>query len=207
MRIRIFFLLCALLPLAARVRATSVVPPDFSALVSEADAIYRGRVSDVEARRVSSPGGASVIKTFVTFAIERVLKGAEQTSVTLEFLGGTLGDESLDVSGMPQFTTGQRGIVFVQKNGRQFCPLVRLGHGRYRIAHDDSGGRDYIARENGLPLNDVAEIALPLADGAAAAIPALQAARADTTRALTPGAFEARIVNEVQHAVPAARPN
>jgi hypothetical protein len=207
MRIRLLFLLCTLLPLGARVHATSVIPPDFSELVAEADAIYRGRVAEVQARRGAGAGGASVIKTFVTFRVERTLKGAAQADVTLEFLGGTIGEESLEVSGVPQFTTGERGIVFVQKNGRQFCPLVRLGHGRYRIERDAAGARDYIARDNRMPLHDVAEVALPLAEGAAAALPVLPAARADTSHALTPGAFEAQIVSEAQKAVPNARPN
>ena len=202
MRIRLLFLLLgALVPLA---RATSVVPPNFTELVGEADAIYRGQVTGVEARRVSRPDGGSVIKTFVTVAVQRVMKGPEQPSVTLEFLGGTIGEETLEVGGVPKFTVGQRGIVFVQQNGRQFCPIVRLGHGNYRIERDAASGREYVARDNRAPLNDVAEVEQPLATPA---IPALVQAQRDTSRALTPDAFEARIVTEVRNTRPTARPN
>jgi hypothetical protein len=202
MRIRVLlFLLCACVPL---VRATSVVPPNFTELVEEADAIYRGQVTAIEARRVGRPDGSTLIKTFVTVGVQRALKGPDEASVTLEFLGGTIGDETLEVGGVPKFTVGQRGIVFVQKNGQQFCPLVRLGHGNYRIEKDNASGREYVARDNRAPLNDVAEVGQPLATPV---IPALVQAQRDTSRALTPDSFEAQIVTAVRTTRPTARPN
>ena len=199
-------LLCALAILAPLARATSVIPPSFPELVSEADAIYRGRVSAVQAKRVERPdGNGSVIKTFVTFAIEKALKGAAQPEVVLEFLGGVLGDERLEVSGMPKFALGDREILFVQKNGVQFCPLVALMHGRYRVLRDESAGRDYVARDNGAPLTDTAEVELPMAQlPAQIAGASVSAARA---RALAPAAFEASITAEAQHPTPRARLN
>lgn len=200
MRIRITFLLLALV--APLLRATSVVPPDFPQLVAEADSIYRGRVSAVEARRVERPAGGSVIKTFVTVAVSRTLKGAEQKEITLEFLGGKIGDEVLEVSGVPKFTVGQQGYVFVQQNGRQFCPLVRLGHGLYRVARDDAAQRDYVQRDNGLPLNDVADVALPLGE-----TPLSAAARRDVSRAMSPADFEAQITGQVRRGGMPVRPH
>lgn len=191
------FLLAAILAGGAA-RASSVVPPNFSELVDEADAIYRGAVTDVQARRVARAAGGSVIKTFVTIGIQKALKGPEQRTVVLEFLGGTLGDEALEVSGVPKFTVGDRGIVFVQKNGLQFCPLVRLGHGNYPIARDDNSGQEYVARDNGVPLNDVSEVQAPLL-----ATPPVAALR-HTANALTPAAFETRIADEVRRAASAA---
>lgn len=183
------------------VRATSVVPPSFPELVAEAEAIYRGTVISIEARRVARPDNGSVIKTFVTFAIDRVLKGASQDEVVLEFLGGTVGDESLEVTGMPKFAVGQREFVFVQKNGTQLCPLVGLMHGRYRVLRDAAGVRDYVARDNGAPLTDPAEVELPMTP-----LPAqLRTARAvpAAADALTPAAFEAHVRAEVSSRAPA----
>ena len=114
MRFALTFLTIALLA-APGLRATSVVPPSFPELVAEADGIYRGRVTSIQARRVPLPeGDGSVIKTFVTFAVERALKGAEQTQLTLEFLGGTVGDETITVSRavMPaRFAHVKRNVV------------------------------------------------------------------------------------------------
>ncbi len=187
-------LACALVSI---VRATSVVPPDFPALVAEADAIYRGRVTAVDARRVERAGGGPVIKTFVTIAVQRTMKGAEQKEVILEFLGGTIGEETLEVSGVPKFNVGQRGVFFVQRNGHQFCPLVRVGHGRYRIAQDTASPKEYVERENGVPLNDVSEVALPIAE-----TPRSGAMRRDVSRALTTDDFETKIMNEVRRPSP-----
>lgn len=194
MRIRFLFpLLLAVLPMA---RATTVVPPSFAELVSAADAIYRGEVKAVESRRVAAADGTGLIKTFVTFAVERTLKGPAQNEVVLEFLGGTVGDESLTVSGMPKFKAGDREFVFLQKNGVQFCPLVAMMHGRYRVMRDASAGRDYVARDNRAPLTDVTEIQLPMN-----ALPAtVQAATAGDARAraFTPAAFESQITAQAQ---------
>lgn len=192
-----FLLLCLLAPFAP---ATTVVPPNFPELIAEADAIYRGRVTGVESRRVDRPDGGRVIKTFVALAIERVLKGADEASLTLEFLGGTIGDETLEVGGVPKFAVGEHGIVFVQKNGLQFCPLVRLGHGRYRLERDRASGRDYVARDNRAPLLTVAEVEAPLSEGMVAP------ASADLSRALSPAAFETRIADEVRTPTPKPRP-
>jgi hypothetical protein len=196
-------LVLALAPLLGH--ATTVVPPSFAELVNEADAIYRGRVTAVEPRRVERPDGSNVIKTFVTVAVDKVLKGPDEKEVTLQFLGGTIGDERLAVSGMPSFNVGDREFVFVQKNGIQFCPLVALMHGRYRVLHDDAAGRDYVARDNRAPLTDVSEVELPMN-----AVPATVRAATDhaaVSRALSPAAFEASIASEVQRPTMRARPN
>jgi hypothetical protein len=170
-----------------------VVPPNVTELVDEADAIYRGRVTAVKAQRVERPDGGSVIKTFVTIGINRVIKGPELTETTLEFLGGTLGDETLEVDGMPKFNVGDRGIVFVQNNGTQFCPLVRLSHGRYRIEKDRPTGREYIARENGRPLKNVTDVQAPMTEPTATAPTA-----AEVSAALSPDAFETEIETTVR---------
>jgi hypothetical protein len=193
--------LLLLLMLAPSLRATSVVPPSFPELVAEADAIYRGQVTAVKARRVDrTDGEGSVIKTFVTFAVERVLKGPEEKEVTLEFLGGTIGDESMIVTGMPKFNVGARDIVFVQKNGVQFCPLVALMHGRYRVLRDEATAKEHIARDNGVPLTSTAEVELPITTLPTPVRAASGASAAE--RALTPDAFEASIAAEVQHPTP-----
>ena len=196
-----FPVLALLLAFASSLHATSVIPPSFPELVAEADAIYRGRVESVQARRVErTDGEGSVIKTFVTLAVERVLKGPEKTEVILEFLGGTVGDESMIVTGMPKFNVGAREIVFVQKNGVQFCPLVALMHGRYRVLRDESTAQEHVARDNGAPFTSTAEVELPFTN-----LPTpVRAASATSAaaRALTPAAFEASIMGEVQHPTP-----
>jgi hypothetical protein len=204
MRLRLTFLL--LLAFTSLGRATSVVPPSFPELVAEADAIYRGRVTAVQARRVErTDAEGSVIKTFVTIAIDRVLKGPERPEVTLEFLGGTVGEDTLTVVGMPKFSVGSREFVFVQKNGVQFCPLVAMTHGRYRVMRDEATAREHMARDNGAPLTSTADVELPLTALPEPVRAANAASAAD--RALTPDAFETSIRSEMQRIEERARPN
>lgn len=179
-------------------RATSVIPPTFPELVSEAETIVRGRVTDIAVRRASAPDGTPVIKTHVTFAVERTLKGAERREITLELLGGTIGEESLVVTGMPRFERGTTDYLFVERNGVQFCPLVAVRHGRYRLLRDDTG-REFIGRDNAVPLTEVGEVVLPLA-----ALPTVIRS-ASVAGALAPAAFEAAILAEVARTTPAAR--
>ncbi len=197
MPFRLFSLLLAFTALA---RAMTVEPPTFPDLVAGADAVYRGHVTAVQARRVARPdGGGAMIKTFVTFAIDHAIKGAAQTEIVLEFLGGRVGDDILEVSGVPQFSVGDREILFVQGNGRQFCPLVAVMHGRYRIVRDATTGHDTIARDNGQPLTAVAEVAQPFHGPAALRTPA------NLAPALTPAAFESLISAEVRTPTPQAQ--
>jgi hypothetical protein len=188
-------LLLLVLATGSLLRATTVVAPTFAELVSEADTIFRGKVTAVQARRVAATdAGGPLIKTFVTFIVERVLKGTAPQEVTLEFLGGTVGADSLVVTGMPKFSPGAREIVFVQRNGVQFCPLVAMRHGRYRILRDEAAAREVMARDNGLPLTDPAEVLLPL-DGLPVPVRAANASSA-AARALGPAEFEAAITAE-----------
>lgn len=186
-------------------RATSVIAPTFAELVDEADAIYRATVTAVEARPATAPDGRAIIKTYVTFAVARTLKGDARSVVTLEFLGGSAGGRTLTVRGMPTFTVGTEDFVFVQRNGTQFCPLVAMMHGRYRVARDPATAAAYIARDNGQPLGDLAELGQSVA-----ALPApILAARAASARAaaLSPAAFEAGILGELARPTVRARLN
>ncbi|MEO5960502.1 MAG: hypothetical protein ABIZ49_14390 [Opitutaceae bacterium] len=197
----LFRRLFLLLAVAALARATTVQPPEFPELVREAESIYRGRVTTVQSRRVDGPGGENLIKTYVTFAVDRAIKGPDLKEIVLEFLGGRVGNDTMAVDGMPRFEVGDREVLFVQKNGMQFCPLVRMMHGRYRIARDAATGREYVAREDRAPLATVGEVAKPMSEHAAATI-----ASASIASALSPADFETEILRELQRTVRPANP-
>lgn len=170
-------------------RATSVVPPSFSELVSEAQVIARATVTDVSARWVDAPQGR-VIKTFVTFAVEKRLKGEAADSLTLSFLGGTVGADRMHVSGMPEFAVGETEILFVQGNGVQFCPLVRFGHGRYHVRADAGTHRKVVTRNDDAPLTSTDDVHQD-------AEPHGNAHRAALSAAMTSNTFESSIADEV----------
>ncbi|MEY3608601.1 MAG: hypothetical protein RLZZ447_1389 [Verrucomicrobiota bacterium] len=196
---RFAFLLCLLAAGAAgAAHATSVVPPRFAELVAEAELIVRATPIARETRREAAPDGTAILRTYVTLAVERTLKGTPADRLTLAFLGGELGDEAMTVRGVPRLEPGSVDYIFIAGNGRVFCPVVGLGHGRFRVLRDDAAGRDYLARENHEPLTDPGEVGLPL-DPAAATLPLLAARAAERrARALAPATFEAAVTAELR---------
>ncbi|MDO8539119.1 MAG: hypothetical protein Q7S40_01655 [Opitutaceae bacterium] len=178
-------LLFVALLVAGAVRATTVAPPTFPQLVQRAEIIVRGIVTDVRCEEFDSPQGRG-IQTFVTLRVERALKGSPGATVTLNLLGGKVGQRHLNILGVPEFKVGDRQIVFVSNNGRVVCPLVGLGHGRFHVRRAATG-REFIARDNGVPLASEDEVSVPLGAGA------VLAAMKNPERALTPSDFESRI--------------
>jgi len=140
---------------------TTVLPPTFEEMTDRAEMIFVGTVvsSRAEWRFVGSSTNR-VIFTLVEFDTQEVLKGSTNKTVTLQFLGGTVGDATMEVAGVPQFKPGDRVILFVERNGVQFCPLVGVFHGKFGIRKSDRHGRDIVVMHDGKPLQDVAQIAV-----------------------------------------------
>jgi hypothetical protein len=138
-------------------KATTVIPPTFEEMTDRAELVFVGKVvsSRAEWRTV---GTNRVIFTLVEFERQEVLKGEAGVSVTLQFLGGTVGDVTLEIAGVPKFNAGDREFLFVEGNGVQFCPLVGVFHGKFGVRKDEKTGRDILLMHNGNPLRDVAEI-------------------------------------------------
>jgi hypothetical protein len=85
-------------------------------------------------------------------------------------LGGEHDGLSMRVAGVPRFRVGEEDILFIQGNGTHYHPLYAAMYGRYPVRRDKATGREYVARNNGVPLGDVSEVALPLAEGAGATL-------------------------------------
>ena len=81
-------------------QATSVIPPTFDELVRDSELILRGRVTAVRSGW-SEVGMKPRIATWVTIAVERTLRGEAGAAVTLEFMGGVVGETRLEVAGWP----------------------------------------------------------------------------------------------------------
>jgi hypothetical protein len=154
--LRSLFLLACLalaLPLA---RATTVIPPTFDQLVSQAEVIFQGTVTDLRPQWMGE-GAERHIVTFVTFQIDDPIKGEPNQSYTIRMFGGTLDGQTIQVTDAPIFKIGDRDILFVEHNGTQFVPLVGIMHGRFRI-QSEAGGRESVAKDNGAPVADLAKL-------------------------------------------------
>ena len=136
--------------------ATTVIPPSFDELVSRAEMIFQGSVTDVRSEWTGE-GAQRHIMSYVTLKVEDAIKGKPGATVTLRMLGGTVGGETMEVTDAPKFKVGDRDILFVENNGTQFVPLVGIMHGRFRVKKDASG-QDAVFTNEGSPLSDLTQL-------------------------------------------------
>ena len=139
------------------VGASTVIPPTFDQLVQQAEVIFQGTVTNV--RSVWEGEGAQRhIDTYVTFQVQDNVKGSAGASYTIRMLGGTVGDETMEVTDTPKFNVGDRDILFVEHNYEQFVPLVGIKNGRFRVQRDEQTGRDVVLNGEGEPVRDLTKV-------------------------------------------------
>lgn len=175
-------------------RALSVIPPTFEELVSKAEVVVDGEVGAVRSE-LSSYQGRPLVYTYVTIRVLDALKGTPGASIEMRMLGGTVGDFTMQVSGVPEFHVGERNLFFIEGNGTNFCPLVAVPHGFYPIAKRDTDGAEIVLRSDGEPLGETAEVAAEFGEHMRAA-----AGMRGFGRAMTLSDFKNRIRAEVAHA-------
>jgi hypothetical protein len=140
-----------------RVTGTTVIPPTFDQLVQQAEFIFQGTVTNAQAVW-EGEGAQRHIETYVTFNVEDNVKGNAGTSYTIKMLGGTVGEETMEVTDTPKFKVGDRDILFVEHNNEQFVPLVGINHGRFHVQRDDQTGRDIVVNDEGQPVRDLTQL-------------------------------------------------
>jgi hypothetical protein len=114
----------------AAARATVFVSADLSELSRDAVAIVRGHVVAVDAQWKDGRNG---IETIVSLETETYLKGSLGEVVQFRVPGGSLGRFRSLVVGAPQFTVGQRVIVFLGSRGPTVPYVLGLSQGVFRV--------------------------------------------------------------------------
>lgn len=99
-------------------------------------------VSTVTGRRAEWEhyGSSRLIITKVTMEVEQTLKGSAPRTLTVEVLGGTIGDETLRVSHVPEFRVGERDVLFLNNAPHAVSPLVGSDQGRFRVMNEAGSG-------------------------------------------------------------------
>jgi len=137
--------------------ATTVIPPDFAELVKDAELIFRGRVIQIKSQW-EGDGETRRIVSYVKFDVLKKLKGSPSTPYELVMLGGTVGTDTLEICGAPKFNVGDESILFVEKNGTQFIPLVGIMYGHFKVAKEAVTNDDILLKSDGHPLCGTDEI-------------------------------------------------
>jgi len=136
-------------------QATTVKQLDLPELAQQAEIIADVTVAAVQSYW-ASPAGAKAIHTRVTFSLNSApLKGQVTSPFTLDFLGGTVGNHRMEVSGMPKLQVGDRLILFSYGPDKTFVsPLIGLDQGALRVIRDQQNNVDRVYRWWGQPVNE-----------------------------------------------------
>ena len=137
------------------VRATSYLSVTFDELVTEADVIFVGEVTDVRPFPLDTRDG-TIIKTRVIFRVSDPLWGTTNALEVFDFLGGEWGDIGMVVAEMPRFAVGDRRVVFARRE-QSINPIVGFTQGLLQISRDSSGV-DRLFTLGGAPLGQPEQI-------------------------------------------------
>lgn len=93
--------------------ATILIKKNLAQLAAESERIV---IAEVGAQSGAYAKGTRVIFTYTELAIEATLKGTAETRMSLAEVGGTVGNLTTMVEGMPRFATGERVLLFLKKD-------------------------------------------------------------------------------------------
>ena len=113
---------------APPVEASVMVPLSLDTLKTEAESIVYARTLYTESRWAQPETGD--IETVVHLEVLQVAKGHAEDEITVVVPGGTIGDLTVYVDSMPQFSLGETAILFLDAKGR----IVGDSQGRLPVA-------------------------------------------------------------------------
>lgn len=130
-------LLILALVVVSPARATTLLGMSIDQLAADAELIFQGEVVAVQA----AENTAGQIHTYVTFAMQEVIKGDyDGDTVELKFLGGSANGRIMEVSGLRLPQLGETGIYFVESLSEDLInPLLGWSQGHYLVQADANG--------------------------------------------------------------------
>ncbi len=137
-RVGLFALLAAFLVqsniLASRVRSLNL-----EEMVNRADRIFSGRCVRVH---VAEDPGTLQKATFVTFTVDRMVKGEPRPEMTIKVLGVQTPPREGEAGshGAPRYREGEEVILFLYGDSRSgFTSPVGFGQGKFSVIRDKHG--------------------------------------------------------------------
>lgn len=116
------------------------VPADFRDIVTGAELIVRGRITDVRAARGPAEGMDSV----ATVLVEETLKGESAAFVAVRVPGGVVGNTRVVMVGAPRLAVNQAAVFFLRRSPDNSWRPIGLGEGIVRIRLDRATGRPLV---------------------------------------------------------------
>lgn len=117
--------------------ATTAQKLSLEQLVREADLVLRGTVREVSSQEAKD---RFTILTTVVVTMEEQWKGPKASTVILRQPGGTAGEISQRVMGLPEFSVGEELILFLKKQKDGHYVTVGEKQGKFRIRSNAQTG-------------------------------------------------------------------
>jgi hypothetical protein len=139
---RLTALLVALALISLETRATILIRMSLEKLSQESPAIVR-------ARCVASSTGwdAGEIWTFTLFEVEETWRGSVSARITVRLLGGSAGNITSSVAGVPRFRPGEDVVLFLASTPRGDFSVVSWQQGTFRIGRDIRSGAETVTQD------------------------------------------------------------
>lgn len=119
--------------------AGTVIAMNIEQMTDRANLIFTG---EVVGQRAEWNAERTRIYTYVTFQVDRYLKGGSSAEIaTVRLLGGQVGPYRAVVPGMPQFVNGEDVLLFCAGEGVRVPTVVGLSLGKFTIVTDAEGER------------------------------------------------------------------
>jgi hypothetical protein len=122
--------------LAPPARASELIRRSLSELARGAQFIFIGRCEAVSCHWNTDH---SLILTANRFRILRPVKGDPGPSITLDELGGTVGEDTLQMSDVPRYRVGEEVLLCVRRTELGRWTTFGAGQGRFPIDRDSRG--------------------------------------------------------------------
>ena len=110
-------------------------------LAKEADLVIRGHVQEMKSQE---SGDRSAITTTVVISVEEQWKGPKASTVTLKQPGGTAGEITQRVMGVPQFSISEELILFGKKQRDGHYVTVGGQQGKFTIKTEPQTGKKVV---------------------------------------------------------------
>ena len=125
--------------------ATVVVPVADTDMAQQASVIVIGKIAKFKS---SWDKNHQQIYTKITLTVDEVLKGElKKRRLTITQLGGVVDDVEAWIDGNPQFTEGERVLLFLDRQENGSLRVLHLYQGKFSIFTDPETGAELAYRE------------------------------------------------------------
>lgn len=140
--------------LALTAQASTILQVGITDLLNESQFVFHGRVVE---KWTDIDQSSNTIFTHVRMAIDDAIKGTyKQESIVLKFMGGTYGQQTLEVFEMNVPIVGEEGIYFVERTNRvQVNPFFGWHQGHFVVRYANDGRTKLIMTHDLRPIYEL----------------------------------------------------